>query len=215
MSLTDMVCPKCGISSKDRKFVKFLCQDCWVRQQKIKLPEKIIIETCKKCGKVKIRSWMINFNNLKDEIVPMCKWQSEQVCVGIPEFTMKACRVRLRLGEVEIERDIPVKVNRTLCPDCTKIARGYYEAVIQLRSEEGKVTPRLESLKEKLTRLLENVTFISKAEDFKYGFDIYVGSTTAVYSTLREAGQKYLTTTSLVTQKAGKELHRTTFLIKI
>jgi nonsense-mediated mRNA decay protein 3 len=215
MALTDMICPRCGASSKEKKFVKFLCKECWVSQQKIKLPEKIIIEKCKKCGKVRISDWTFNFGSLKENVMDMCKWKGEKVCEEVLGFTPNLCTVRLRLDDVEIEKDIPVATHNTLCPDCTKLARGYYEAIIQLRSEEKKVTPKMEKLKEKLMQLIEKVTFIPKVDDFRFGFDIYVGSTRAVYSLLRKEGLKYLTTTTLATQKAGKELHRTTFLVKV
>lgn len=215
-ALTDMVCPVCGASSREKVFVKFLCQDCWATQQKLKLPEKIVIERCKNCGKVRTRkAWLQSPKELKEEIAGMCRWKGERAGIGVKELDDRHCRVILRIGDVQIEKDIPVEWRTSLCPDCTKLARGYYEAIIQLRTESGEVTPKLERLKDRLVQDLENITFVPKIDERRFGFDIYVGSTNAAYNSLRAAGLKYKSTRKLFTQKAGKNLYRTTFLVKI
>lgn len=214
--LTDMICPICGASSRKKTFVRFLCQDCWAAQQKLKLPEKIVIERCKRCRKTRVKkAWLEGQKELKEEIAGMCRWKGERICIGVKELDDSHCKIVLRIGDVQIEKDIPVEWHTTLCQDCTKLVRGYYEAIIQLRTESREVTPELEKLKDSIVRELENITFMPKIDKHKFGFDIYVGSTSAAFNILRAAGLRYTSTRKLFTQKAGKNLYRTTFLVKL
>ena len=224
--LTEQFCPICGISSKEKKFIKFLCIDCWIAQQKFKIPEKIIIQQCRKCGRIKLREWTDDKSSIENEITRMCA-SHRDVKAKVIELTDQYVRIELEIEGTKFEREIPIEIKRTLCPECTKEVRGYYEAIIQLRlksherrgrkgrKEFEEIVSQLRGLKDRIQKELEKVTFVPKVDEQPFGFDIYVGSTSEAYNVLRLLGLKYTSTKKLFTQKAGKKLYRTTFLIRI
>ena len=213
-SLKILICPLCGSSSKKKKFINFFCEDCWLSKQKVKLPEKIIIQKCKSCGRLKIRKWNLNIEDLKKEIFSVNKFITE-----IKELNEKSCKIVFTFDDTKVEREIPVEFKSTLCDECTKRIRGYYEAVIQLRSMDKKIYNEKRKdfirFKNEIVNELEKITFVPLVKEEKYGFDIYVGSTQKAFETLKNLGLKYKSTKKLFTKKKGKNLYRTTFLVKL
>ena len=65
----EIVCYKCGVSSKDKKFIDYLCIDCFISRRKAKIPDEIVIRICKACGKIKIKSWTKNMRKIKEELM--------------------------------------------------------------------------------------------------------------------------------------------------
>ncbi|MEM2974144.1 MAG: NMD3-related protein [Candidatus Micrarchaeia archaeon] len=210
--LTERLCPICGATETEKEFVDFFCTDCALKQRKVRLPyeipREILILQCKNCGIYKIRRWYGSLRDVAADIPSLFKGKVSHVSVislserkGVVEYSVD--------GEKTIE-EIPIKIHRTLCNDCTKFARGYFESILQLRGDDAWVA----RMKSKIEKELLRSTFITKEEEFKYGIDLYVGSTRALREALRNMGLKAKTSERLHTAKEGRKLYRVTFLLR-
>jgi nonsense-mediated mRNA decay protein 3 len=207
MSLNDLVCPSCGILSSKKKFIGMFCIDCHTRRQmeRITLPEVIEVLQCKRCGRMVIKKWSERIEALKEEIPSLFK----KLKTVVLEITPEECELEFVFEDMTFQKRIPVKMHRTLCDDCTRIARGYFEATIQVRGDKEKIGKMVE----KLVRNLKKKTFITSVNELREGIDIKVGSTEATRAVL--SGKKYLATKELYGAKEGKQIFRTTFLIRV
>lgn len=210
MALTDLICPKCGVSSKEKEFAGMFCIECKSKDafEKTQIPICIKIQKCKKCGKVKIKRWNKNISELEQQVVSLCKGNFEQI--EVMSLNPDECKIDFVFSELRISETIPVKISKTLCDNCTREVRGYYEAIIQLRGEKNEVKVTLD----RLVRELKKTTFLPSIKEFPFGFDIYVGSVIATRAALAELGLKALVTRKLFGLKAGRIVFRTTFLIR-
>ena len=114
-------------------------------------------------------------------------------------------------NRIEAERFVRLDKNVTTCPRCSRISGGYFEAIIQLRGDPKKVAKSAESIMKRL----EKLTFISKTEEKEEGIDIYAGDSKAVVGLMGELGLRTLISKKLVGQDEGKQLYRTTFLVRL
>lgn len=167
----------------------------------------LLIERCKKCKRFRVKEWTEHTSLLKEQIERLLKGQFERAEVV---FFNSKCRVDFILREMKISREIPIKEKMTLCDVCAAVARGYYEAIIQLRGTKE----RASKIAEKVVQALEKKTFISAMKEFPYGVDMYVGSTNAVWTVLGTLKLRPKITKKLHSTKAGKKLFRTTFLVE-
>jgi len=204
-----LICPKCGKTSKEKKFIDAFCIDCY--PYNLKIPEKIEIEICKRCRRMRIKGEWKEYSKKKIEkhIEGKCKGDFSSVEYNLESQTATFTIVKGD-SEAQVEREIPFKEKTVICPDCSKIAGGYFESIIQLRGNERKVKKYAKIL----TRMLSRSTFISKVDEKKEGTDLYVGSTRSVLETIAELGVKRKITRKLAGTKHGKKFYRTTFLLR-
>lgn len=205
-----LICPKCGKTGKEKKFMEAFCVDCY--PYNLKTPEKIVeIEVCKRCRKMRFMGEWIEYSRKKIEeyIAGKCRGDFSSVEYDL-NSQIAIFTIRKDDSEAQVERKIPFKEAITICPDCSKIAGGYYEAIIQLRGNEGKI----KKYAKLLTKMLSRSTFISKVDEKKEGTDLYVGKTRAVLDTLAELRVKRKITRKLAGTKHGKKFYRTTFLLR-
>ncbi len=193
-----MKCIKCG--STTPPFIGLLCLKCY--KPHIKIPKKIEIKQCKKCGRLFFSG----------------KWQSKQKLNSFLKSKVKGSDVK----RVEIEdnmykiyitddafvkRKIPIIFVPSICDTCSKISGGYYEAIVQLRDKGLRYYNRL-------LKLLNKRTFISKIDDSN-GYDIYVGSSKELFSILSYLKIKhYNVSKKLYGLKEGKRVYRITIVIR-
>jgi nonsense-mediated mRNA decay protein 3 len=87
--------------------------------------------------------------------------------------------------EVPIKKEftLNVKLNRNVCPECSKHASGYYEAVLQLRGDKRPLDPdeimRADEIIKKLLEKLfpkNRMAYLTQRIEIKEGIDYYFGS---------------------------------------
>lgn len=119
-----------------------------------------------------------------------------------------------------------VRLKNTVCPRCSKIIGNYYESIIQIRGRERKLS---EGQKERIfTALRKRVDeaqeenremFISKLEEVPGGFDAYLSSISLAKAISKELGDRFgaevKESSTLVTQKDGKDVYRVTYLVRL
>lgn len=99
--------------------------------------------------------------------------------------SFKGNKIRLEIhvtgvyGGVEFSEEIQaeVRTQSKACPVCSRIAGGYYEAVLQFRTDFD-------------PRKMLDLEFISKVEGVRGGFDVYVTSSNYARKVSRELSKK-------------------------
>jgi len=196
-------CPKCGATEDEKDFIGSFCIDCYISMNKPDLPAKIVIYRCKQCGAERFSAWG---TPVEEAIAHALKSK----VFGTPEITIEDDYVIARYDKIDMEFKIPLKIKETTCNTCSQKSSGYYEAIIQLRGKYA----HDHTFAQKIIGQLERITFIPKVEELKEGLDIYVGNKQAVAIILTALGIKALTSNKIGGMKNGKNVYRTTFLVR-
>jgi len=206
--MSSLICPKCGRSSDDIRFVEAFCVDCY--PVKLRCPAKMEVEQCTRCGRMRIRGEWIDPGKraLSDYIIGKCKGDFDG---GVYDPGEQTATFVMSKSGVKIERSIALEIKKTICWQCSRISGGYFEAIIQLRGDPLKVKGHALLFVKKLSKR----TFIAKEEEKEGGLDIFVGNSKAVVELMSEMGIKTLITKKLVGVSEGKRLYRTTFLVRL
>lgn len=190
-------CTQCG--KTDEKLYQGLCSACFIEKTSlIHIPDNIELTICTHCRSVHKKTKWLDFDqSLEDQLVETLlehvevdesvsqeKISFELINERGSTFTYHVIVSGKVLGE-DVIQEFPaqVKVIRSVCPECSKYASGYYEAVIQLRAD-GRY-PSLDEV-EKADKILQNrlerlskdnrMAYISERALIKEGVDYYVGS---------------------------------------
>lgn len=192
-----MFCPNCG--KTEEKLFDNLCKSCFLEDVVLaEIPDQIEITICAHCeshlekGKwhdLEMSDEEVILNTLNDHIT-LNKY-AQDVEIDLELILEKGSTLEFIvhikgsvLGEL-IEQDykLNVKINRNVCPECSKYMSGYYEAVIQLRADNR--NPDEEEISTIDMLLADNVNKIAKKNKMAYiaervvlkeGVDYYVGS---------------------------------------
>jgi nonsense-mediated mRNA decay protein 3 len=204
-----IICPKCGRDNSSIPFVGAFCTDCY--PIRVLAPAKIEVRVCKSCGMMFLKGeWMPSSPaKIAAYVASKCKGDFTDVMYDTERQVATFLIVK---GDNKMEAERFVKLDRivTTCPRCSRVSGGYYEAIIQLRGNAKQVESRAAAMMKKLAK----VTFISKTEEKDNGVDIYVGDSKAVVGLMAELGMRALITKKLVGRDEGKQLYRTTFLVR-
>lgn len=226
MSIKDKICPICGRSEKEVKFHGFICIDDFLATKKIKVPASILVQVCKYGDKIAINQWTQNPKELVPQVARLVKAKGMEVTHVDIDLEKKVAEVELSLDSEKIKRTIVLDVRNTLCDIHSKATRGYYESIIQVRpSEELLRTEDKEMIANKIQRNADRITVMLQQENngeiyirqdkVRGGIDVYTSSTAATFKVLSELKMKSKISRKLWTQKKGKELFRTTFIIRV
>ncbi|MEE8359151.1 MAG: NMD3-related protein [Candidatus Hydrothermarchaeales archaeon] len=195
-------CSVCGKPTEDLH--EGLCTQCFVKEHDfISLPKVLETTICKRCFRQCIkRGWHDNGDELEsavknaainevqhalrsrlenegfkirvEDIKVMSKGRFDVLCKVVVEGVVKGVSIR-------DEKKCTVKVNSQLCPDCSRISGGYYEAILQIRGAGLLSEEEVEKLSDAVTSLMESYSgkkraFISNFKRVKGGADFYIGS---------------------------------------
>ncbi len=222
------ICPSCGRPESPKlKFVHSFCEECHFEHHKLyDAPALLDVDQCQNCRRVRLSGEWKNFSN--DELL---KW-----IVGKIKTPHKMKGATLKLEEVMAEEGkrnynaaidaefdaegvrvkrriiIHLRVASTQCRECSLRSGGYFEAVIQLRGDRGKI----EKIAGRLNHRIEKEKgFVSKVEERKEGIDIYVSSKEACHKAIHWLKLHANTSRTLAGKREGKELYRTTYCIRL
>jgi NMD protein affecting ribosome stability and mRNA decay len=232
--IRELICPKCGRSSRDVPFHGFLCIDDFLAEKKIEVPSKILFQVCRYGDKMNARNnpkaWVTEWSDIKKQIEGLVKAKGGQIrCTDVNlERNVAVVDIVFEGDEKnKIVKEIPLDVRHTLCDVHTKSTRGYYEAIIQIRpperwkaetkEEEEEIEKLIERKTNKIISTLEYVqpdVYVKKV-NLKKGVDLYVSSNRAAFQALSELGIKIVKSSKLWTMKEGKELYRITFIVRV
>ena len=130
-------CPLCG--RETNKLFDGICESCLKKQKFIELPKKIKVSVCNNCGNVVGTKEKFNdkfiIKLIKNNLYINGKLKSILILEKNEKIKVKV--TGLLKGYLKKEEIIETKIviKKRLCDVCGKVKGGYYEAVIQIRSE--------------------------------------------------------------------------------
>ncbi|RLE51168.1 MAG: hypothetical protein DRJ21_00730, partial [Candidatus Methanomethylicota archaeon] len=169
-------CAICGkLESKDEPLIDNLCWNCYREKHKlIIIPKNIEVHVCSSCGSYRLGGKWIQskrfdkpeFEAAIEAVKKYVKLTGNGVIRVLPEGFLGKGRIKLKIiafGTVhplipnyEEKASIIVKVRKTTCPTCIKIASKHYVATIQIRAEGRKLTRNEITL---VNRIIENTVY--------------------------------------------------------
>ena len=207
-------CFLCGKKTND--LIKGYCEDCYNKEfDLVIVPKEIKVTLCSKCERIRYRNqWMeAEFGDLlKDKI----KIIGKNVGIKIKKNDVLHVTVKGYLkGSKKLkkeEHEIKLKIIKKTCFDCSRKSGGYYEAIVQLR---GKTDEAMDFINDCIIR--ENQSF--RLEKNKNGLDIYLADKNFADRVTHEVKKKFKARIQknykLVTRKKGKDIYRSTILVRI
>jgi len=230
-------CPRCGVPSDVD-----LCDKCVLETTKfLSCPDKIEVTVCSVCG-AKFAKGHWRFSELDlDELI--LKAVQGSLCIhedlldpniriqldkcGATRYTANVIAAgRFKGMEAKESCQVYVSIYLKACDRCSRIAGKYFEAIIQVRgSLEKPSDDELEeceriahSMAEASYRDGDQLSFIQEFKNTRAGIDIIVGSTQLgrhIARALHERfGGRIQESSKLVGKKDGREVFRTTILIR-
>ncbi|MCS7107819.1 MAG: 60S ribosomal export protein NMD3 [Sulfolobales archaeon] len=177
-------CIRCGVEEPEL-IVDGFCIKCLVDLGKVvKPPNSVKVTVCPTCSSIKTGSkWLLNTDlkeHLRDVVLGDCvlhndfKLSSLNIDLGGSK-ALVSFKGYLRGVEVVKDYILDLTINKALCPQCSRVKGGYYEAVIQIRTYLNTFN---KSLMDKLVNTLlksPNISNnISEIEFVKEGLDVKV-----------------------------------------
>ena len=176
-----MICPLCGKKSE----VGMFCTECYLKKNlEITMPSKIELEYCNRCdsyllgGKwVKIEEEDAVLNAAQNALDTNIKGLEK---TGTIKFETEKkpdghyVNVEIIFGDSKKEKESKVIVRRNVCPECSRMAGGYFEAVLQFRGAIGKKA--IDDIVQSIEKFKDRYSFVSGVKKVAGGYDIYVGS---------------------------------------
>jgi len=211
------ICPRCGADSSKKRFVGVFCEECYAERANISIPRRITVESCKRCGRIRMgNDWVPpTRQNLERVLKRWVKGEYESVRFIIPESGegegTAVFLIRAGDGFVEVVRRFVLLRHPAICEEDMRAASGYYEAVIQVRCSDR---ARSAQLAERIKNEISRKSFIARFEESKHGFDIYVGSNKAAASAIEKLGLKAERSATLHGVKDGQRIYRITYCVR-
>jgi len=191
-----MFCPKCG--EADQEIISSICKSCFLKELILaQIPDGIEITVCAHCESQLVSGKWYELELSDEEIIlntinkhiTLNKY-AENVEINVETLSARGsiikCIVHLKadvLGETILQDyKINVKIIRTVCPECSKFASGYYEAVIQFRADNRVPDEEVASVDALIAENIDKISrknrraYISERAVLKEGIDYYVGS---------------------------------------
>lgn len=194
----------CLLCNSEEKLYDGLCKSCYLKEfELVNVPEYATFTVCSHCGATLKHDKWIQTGYYDDEIINDAIQKDISINENVENIeitteiltnrgTMYDCMIHA-YGQVlddYLEKDYPieVKVEKGVCPDCSKFYSGYYEAVIQLRADDRKldddeIVQADEFISSEIQRLCKTnkLAYVTERIVLKEGVDYQVGSHNAAH----------------------------------
>lgn len=244
VTTSSQFCPRCGRETTREG----LCEACFAETSVVfTVPDVVEAVVCAKCPSYRVGELWVStklktyeelakkaaHRNIRLQLAlakgvrdPVVKIASDFINPNILKARVTA-EGTIEGRPVHTGADVEVRIRKETCDVCSRIAGGYYEAIIQVRADG-----RLPSKKE-LARCLkiaddvmaraekagDRLAFVSDVMELPEGTDVYVGSTASARQIARavvnEMGGTIIESPKLVGEREGKGLYRVTFAVRL
>jgi nonsense-mediated mRNA decay protein 3 len=239
MSIKDNFCPKCGKQTDNEG----LCNECMIGNMKWFTCDNRVLSThCPSCGAIKqVNTWS-DTTRERDELGPDVARSAvhfhedvrkPSIDVSIIDLTQNRSRANLVIKGIlykkPVEGSCSVEIiwHKEQCDRCNRISGSYYEGIVQVRAE-GRTPSSFETqmaagIAQQVEDLLqaggERLSFISEITETRDGLDVTVGSQHIGHQIsqqiIAQLGGRYTTHPKLVGEKAGRQLFRITYSVRL
>lgn len=230
-------CPKCG--AVEGIFIGQFCKQCYLQDHKVaELPEALVIEVCKNCGKFKWKGkWHVQeTNGIRQFVESKVKLDpalnNPKVLVELEPnddgTTTADVHVNGIIGRspINVIRTALLKPKSVLCDPCMRMSSYYHEAILQLRYPKkptGQQRSNAVRVVEAVMRTESKRDQLAGIVDIKgarNGLDFLIGSKRAAKAAAdriaREQGTSVIRSHKVTgVERSGKEKKRYTFCVKI
>lgn len=208
-------CFACG--KKTGELEGGLCGECSEKGVLVRLPKRIEVVACAKCGKMLFKNKWAGFSLEK------LAADAAETSARIKGIEAKA--EGKKLGAVFVLENAAGKekteahetvfhIAKVICPSCSRKHSGYYEAVLQLRGfGEGDL--------EKMKGILDNIERKSfyRIKEVRGGFDVKIGNKLLVNSAAKDVRARFPSSemaksSKIVTKMDGRDVHRKFVLVR-
>lgn len=177
-----MVCPLCGKKSE----IGMFCQECYLRKNlKIELPTVIGLSYCNRCDSYLLDGrWVKGLDEgtaVRRAVEASLKTNMKGVeRSGLIKIYIEArqkeyvATARAAFEGTSVEKSTIVRLRKIACSDCSRMAGGYYEAVIQLRGGISK--KQVDDIVNRVGKHKDKFAFVTDIRKVPGGYDLYLGS---------------------------------------
>jgi nonsense-mediated mRNA decay protein 3 len=233
-----MFCVRCG---REGSTYESLCVECFLENTRFtSAPDHVDMQHCSYCGDFLIENKWVKHSSVedaareaalrsievrKDASIVRAKADVEQADKNNYRVLMRPF-IEYSDLTAEEELETTVRIKGAICPRCSKIVGNYYESIIQVRGRGRKLSERQkERYLEEIDRRVEAAKeenremFVSKVEEVPGGLDFYLSSISLGKAISKEladrAGAEVKESSTLVTQKEGRDVYRVTYLVRL
>ncbi len=244
VTTSSLFCPRCGKETEQEG----LCEACFLEKYVVfEVPRVIEAVICAKCPAYKAGElWVSTKLKTYEELAKKAASKNLRLLLNInkdvrePKVSIASdfinpnilkARVSVE-GAIEgrpvrTEAEVEARIRKETCDVCSRIAGGYYEAIVQIRAQ-GRLPTKKEV--ERCLKLADDVivkaekagdrlAFVSDVMELPEGTDIYVGSTPCGRQISRaivdDMGGTIIESPKLVGAREGKGLYRVTFAVRL
>jgi nonsense-mediated mRNA decay protein 3 len=231
-------CPKCG--NETETFFENLCASCFRAGIRLLEPDRIAedvrasVTVCPHCGDFFKGNERTELEAVVEDAIrraisktygPECPIEVVELRIEYDEGARSAhvfLRVKAIIKGLEVveSAEFTVPVRRAICVQCSRIAGGYYAAIVQIRADWRMPTEdELEAAAALAYAVLSREEFVSKQQLLKEGLDLYVSSAECgrrmAKTIVKHLGGSYSESRKLYGRRGGRELYRVTFLVRL
>ncbi|MEM5836554.1 MAG: NMD3-related protein [Candidatus Aenigmatarchaeota archaeon] len=222
--MREKFCPRCG--KRTEKLYEGFCESCFLSRFSFaeKIPAKILVKECKLCGKFFLNKSCGSMENLIETFLQNFLKEEDLTSISYRISDNKLyLNLLLKINNLEKkeEKVLDLVIKKIICQACSMKASGYFQAILQVRAPPEFLQEIKEEIEKQMSYLnqYDNLAFISKLEETKNGFDVFVGSKNSANEMARLLKTKYKAklkiTRKLAGRIRGKKVYRDTILISI
>lgn len=215
-------CFVCG--KRTQKLIDGYCECCLRKKPLAVLPKKISIFVCSRCGLIKIGSvWTTDFKKAIEKNMKIFGEIKEMELTKENNIITVMCGGHIQGIDKKEEHKIELEEKKVLCSLCAKKSSGYYEAILQLRSEgdiaknaENRVESLLSFAVEQLERQDRDAFY--RIKRIKEGINLYFSdkrSAEKIARLLKGKGARIKKSYKLVGKKQGKNIYRNIIAVRV
>jgi len=229
-------CPQCGKITDD--LIDSLCRECFMRAIRLIEPEamKVSVSMCRNCGayfrggetRISIEDAVVH--KVTREIRRRYRDRLGSCVVEVKRIVKDNVRRRaivtvsviaeIRGVTVEQTGEIEVDIKTGTCDRCSRIAGGYYAAIVQIRAQNRfPADDELATAVEIAQSSLSGDDFVSRQRLLKEGLDIYVSSMECgrriSRAIVKRLGGKFTESQRLYGRKDGRNIYRASFVVRL
>ena len=247
-------CAICG--TINGPFIDNLCENCYKKEHplEIKKLDSLQVEICPECESLRILGSRVDTWKRDESIEEIIREVARRTIIekievdtplqyefeddieenkimnyGVKEFAVKTkvyAKPYKDFSEFEEDFTTRLKMRRATCDECSKYKIGYYEAILQVRGEDRKLTPKeeedIENLIERMMKQYEDakMAYILDLDVDQDGITAKVSTKFLAESLAKEikgisAGKIFVAYEHKTTSRDGTDVYTNTYLVKL